>query len=32
VIPPGERIGIDKEEDAARFAISPKGVVVVPKG
>jgi glucose-1-phosphate adenylyltransferase len=32
VIPPGERIGIDKEEDAARFSISPKGVVVVPKG
>jgi glucose-1-phosphate adenylyltransferase len=32
VIPPGERIGMDKEEDAARFTISPKGIVVVPKG
>jgi glucose-1-phosphate adenylyltransferase len=32
VIPPGERIGLDKDEDAARFSISPKGIVVVPKG
>ncbi|MES9992997.1 MAG: glucose-1-phosphate adenylyltransferase [Candidatus Thiodiazotropha sp.] len=32
VIPAGERIGFDKERDAARFTISPKGVVVVPKG
>ncbi|MEW8508585.1 MAG: glucose-1-phosphate adenylyltransferase [Candidatus Thiodiazotropha sp.] len=32
VIPPGERIGFDKERDAARFTVSPKGVVVVPKG
>jgi glucose-1-phosphate adenylyltransferase len=32
VVPPGERIGFDKERDAARFTISPKGIVVVPKG
>ncbi|MGD8912665.1 MAG: glucose-1-phosphate adenylyltransferase [Candidatus Thiodiazotropha sp.] len=32
IIPPGERIGFDKERDAARFSVSPKGVVVVPKG
>jgi glucose-1-phosphate adenylyltransferase len=32
VVPPGERVGFDKEQDAARFTISPKGVVVVPKG
>jgi glucose-1-phosphate adenylyltransferase len=32
VIPPGERIGFDQEQDAARFTVSPKGVVVVPKG
>ena len=32
VIPPGERIGVDRERDAERFTISPKGVVVVPKG
>jgi len=31
VIPPGERIGVDREKDAARFTVSPKGVVVVPK-
>jgi glucose-1-phosphate adenylyltransferase len=31
VIPPGERIGVDRERDAQRFTISPKGVVVVPK-
>lgn len=31
-IPPGERIGFDREQDAARFSISPKGIVVVPKG
>lgn len=31
-VPPGERIGFDKERDAARFSISPKGIVVVPKG
>ncbi len=32
VVPPGEQIGFDKERDAARFSISPKGIVVVPKG
>lgn len=32
VIPPGEKIGIDPEADAARFSISPNGVVVIPKG
>jgi glucose-1-phosphate adenylyltransferase len=31
-VPPGERIGFDREGDAARFSVSPKGVVVVPKG
>lgn len=31
-IPPGERIGFDTERDAARFTISDKGIVVVPKG
>ena len=31
-IPPGERIGFDRERDAARFTLSEKGVVVVPKG
>ncbi len=30
-IPPGERIGFDRERDAARFTISEKGIVVVPK-
>jgi glucose-1-phosphate adenylyltransferase len=32
VIPPGERIGFDRHKDAARFTVSEKGVVVVPKG
>ncbi|MCG7932074.1 MAG: glucose-1-phosphate adenylyltransferase [Candidatus Thiodiazotropha lotti] len=32
VIPPGERIGFDKSQDAERFSISDKGIVVVPKG
>lgn len=32
VIPPGERVGFDRERDAARFTVSPKGVVVVPTG
>ena len=32
VIPPCERIGFSREQDAARFTISEKGVVVVPKG
>jgi glucose-1-phosphate adenylyltransferase len=30
-IPAGMRIGYDQEEDAARFTISPNGIVVVPK-
>ncbi|MES9964358.1 MAG: glucose-1-phosphate adenylyltransferase, partial [Candidatus Sedimenticola sp. 20ELBAFRAG] len=30
-IPPGETIGLDLEKDAARFTVSEKGVVVVPK-
>jgi glucose-1-phosphate adenylyltransferase len=32
VIPPGERIGFNPARDAARFTVSPNGVVVVPKG
>jgi glucose-1-phosphate adenylyltransferase len=32
VIPPGERIGFNREKDAARFTVSEKGIVVVPKG
>lgn len=31
-IPPGERIGLDPEEDRRRFSVSEKGVVVVPSG
>jgi glucose-1-phosphate adenylyltransferase len=31
-IPRDERIGFDRERDAARFTISEQGVVVVPKG
>ena len=31
-IPPQERIGLDLERDRERFTISPKGIVVVPKG
>ena len=30
-IPPGERIGYDRVQDAARFIISERGIVVVPK-
>ncbi|HEY7380702.1 MAG TPA: glucose-1-phosphate adenylyltransferase [Gaiella sp.] len=32
VVPPGYRIGFDREEDAARFTVSESGVVVVEKG
>jgi glucose-1-phosphate adenylyltransferase len=32
VIPPGERIGFDPAQDAARFTVSDRGIVVVPKG
>lgn len=32
VIPDGEEIGVDANRDAARFTVSEKGVVVVPKG
>ncbi len=32
VIPPGARIGVDLEEDAARFTVSDGGVVAIPKG
>ncbi len=32
IIPDGEMIGINREKDAERFAISDNGVVVVPKG
>lgn len=31
-VPPGERIGYDDAADADRFAVSEKGVIVVPKG
>jgi glucose-1-phosphate adenylyltransferase len=31
-IPPGLQIGFDAEEDKKRFFVSPKGIVVVPKG
>jgi len=31
-IPPGEKIGHDRERDAERFTLSPEGIVVVPKG
>ena len=31
-IPPGLQIGYDPEEDRKRFFVSPKGIVVVPKG
>jgi glucose-1-phosphate adenylyltransferase len=31
VIPPGARIGLDPEEDRARFETSAGGVVAIPK-
>jgi glucose-1-phosphate adenylyltransferase len=31
-VPPGYRIGVDREEDAARFTVSDGGVAVVEKG
>ncbi len=31
-IPPGESIGYDRARDVARFTVTEKGVVVVPKG
>ncbi len=31
-IPPGVQIGYDAEEDKKRFFLSPKGIVIVPKG
>ncbi|MDV5168894.1 glucose-1-phosphate adenylyltransferase [Photobacterium rosenbergii] len=30
VIPPGTEIGVNSKQDAERFVISPKGVVVIP--
>lgn len=32
IIPPGTRIGVDPEEDKARFQVTPSGLVVIPKG
>jgi len=32
IVPAGEQIGIDKKNDADRFYISPKGIVIVPQG
>ncbi|MFN2487080.1 MAG: glucose-1-phosphate adenylyltransferase, partial [Acidimicrobiia bacterium] len=31
-IPPGYRIGVDSEQDRARFEVSPSGVVAIAKG
>jgi glucose-1-phosphate adenylyltransferase len=32
IIPAGVQVGIDPEQDAARFTVSSKGIVVIPKG
>ncbi len=32
IIPPNTRIGYDPEEDRKRFTVTPRGIVVVPKG
>jgi glucose-1-phosphate adenylyltransferase len=32
VIPAGERIGFNRANDAERFAVSDRGIVVIPKG
>ena len=32
VIPPETQIGIDPNEDRKRFDVTPRGIVVVPKG
>ena len=32
VIPPGAKIGFDREEDEQRFTVSQGGVVVIDKG
>ncbi len=32
IVPPNTRIGVNPEEDAARFTVSDGGVVAVPKG
>ncbi|MBW2109666.1 MAG: hypothetical protein JRI36_13525 [Deltaproteobacteria bacterium] len=32
IIPPHTEIGYDHEEDRKKFAVTPRGIVVVPKG
>jgi glucose-1-phosphate adenylyltransferase len=32
IVPDQEQIGYDLEKDKARFTVSEKGIVVVPKG
>ena len=32
VIPPGTEIGINPQKDRERFPVTPRGIVVVPKG